>query len=123
MFTCRFQEKIPPYPKPSPIPNLTQTLPLNPHGGLFSGGGGGGVPDTVHVFFFFSFFHPRMKFHPYSSWDEISSQQKRVNSKRHFTIDRDKFIPGRVSSRVNSCEANCSQKRKMKQTFSGVPSV
>ena len=32
-----------------------------------------------------------------SSWDEISSRQKRVNSKRHFTIDRDDFVPERVS--------------------------
>ena len=30
----------------------------------------------------------------FSSWDEISSRQKRVNSKRHFTIDGDDFIPG-----------------------------
>ena len=30
----------------------------------------------------------------FSSRDEISSRQKRVNSKRHFTIDRDDFIPG-----------------------------
>ena len=30
----------------------------------------------------------------FSSWDEISSRQKRVNSKRHFTIDRDDFISG-----------------------------
>ena len=37
----------------------------------------------LHVFFFF-----------FSSRDEISSWQKRVNSKRHFTIDRDDFIPG-----------------------------
>ena len=29
-----------------------------------------------------------------SSRDEISSRQKRVNSKRHFTIDRDDFILG-----------------------------
>ena len=59
-------------------------------------------------------FHPEMKFF-FSSWDEISSlyfltgmstsrneissRQKRVNSKRHFTIDRDNFIPGRVLSR------------------------
>ena len=35
----------------------------------------------------------------FSSWDEISSRQKRVNSKRHFTIDRDDLIPGRVSFR------------------------
>ena len=33
-----------------------------------------------------------------SSRNEISSRQKRVNSKRHFTIDRNNFIPGRVSS-------------------------
>ena len=30
----------------------------------------------------------------FSSRDEISSRQKRVNSKRHFTIDRDDFMPG-----------------------------
>ena len=29
-----------------------------------------------------------------SSQDEISSRQKRVNSKRHFTINRDDFVPG-----------------------------
>ena len=47
----------------------------------------------LHVFF--SFFHPGMKCHPcLSSRDEISSRQKRVNSKRHFTIDRHDFIPG-----------------------------
>ena len=52
----------------------------------------------LHVFF--SFFHPGMKFHPcLSSRDENSFRQKRVNSKRHFTIDRDDFIPGRVSTR------------------------
>ena len=34
----------------------------------------------------------------FSSRDEISSQQKRVNSKIHFTTDRDDFIPGQVSS-------------------------
>ena len=28
----------PPDYKPNPIPNLTLTLPLTPHGGLFSGG-------------------------------------------------------------------------------------
>ena len=59
----------------------------------------------LHVFF--SFFHPGMKFHPcLSSRDEISSRQKRVNSKRHFTIDRDDFIPGRVSSRDEISRAN-----------------
>ena len=47
----------------------------------------------LHVFF--DVFHPRMKFHPcISSWDEISSRQERVNSKRHFSIDRDDLIPG-----------------------------
>ena len=34
----------------------------------------------------------------FSSRDEISSRQKRVNSKRHFTIDRDDFILEQVSS-------------------------
>ena len=32
-----------------------------------------------------------------SSQDEISSRQKRVNSKWHFTINRDDFVPRRVS--------------------------
>ena len=51
----------------------------------------------LHIFF--SFFHPGMKSHPcLSSHDEISSRQKSVNSKRHFTIDTDDFIPGRASS-------------------------
>ena len=55
--------------------------------------------DEVFTRLFF-FFHPGMKFHPcLSSQDEISSRQKRVNSKRHFTIDRDDFILGRISSR------------------------
>ena len=54
----------------------------------------------LHVFL--SFFHPGMKSHLcLSSRDEISSRQKRVNSKRHFTIDRDDFIPERIS-RVNT---------------------
>ena len=44
--------------------------------------------------------------------DEISSRQKRVNSKRHFTIHRDDFIRGRVSSRdeisrVNTLRGAC----------------
>ena len=42
--------------------------------------------ECLHVFYFF-----------FSSGDEISSRQKRVNSKRHSTIDRDDFILGRVS--------------------------
>ena len=59
----------------------------------------------LHVFF--SFFHPGMKFHPcLSSRDEILSRQKRVNSKRHFTIDRDDFILGRVSSRDEISRGN-----------------
>ena len=44
-----------------------------------------------------------------SSRDEISFQQKRKNTKIHFTIDSDDFIRGRVSStdeisRVNTLE-------------------
>ena len=59
----------------------------------------------LHVLF--SFFHPGMIDHScLSSRDEISSRQKRVNSKRHFTIDRDDFIPGRVSSRDEISRAN-----------------
>ena len=41
-----------------------------------------------------------------SQRDEISSRQKRVNSKRHYTIDRDDFTPGRVSSRDEILLAN-----------------
>ena len=48
----------------------------------------------------------------FSSWDEISSRQKRVNSKRHFTIDRDDFIPGRVSSWDEISGVNTLSKRK-----------
>ena len=33
-----------------------------------------------------------------SSRNEISSRQKYVNRKKHFTIDRDDFILGRISS-------------------------
>ena len=61
----------------------------------------------LHVFF--CFFHLCLfdEFIP----DEISSRQKRVNSKRHFTTDRNDFIPGRVSSpdeisRVNTLLQN-----------------
>ena len=66
----------------------------------------------LHVFF--SFYHPAMKSHPcLSSQDEILSRQKRVISKRYFTIDRDDFIAGRVSSwdaisRVNTLLLNVS---------------
>ena len=42
----------------------------------------------------------------FSSRDEISSRQKRVNSKRHFTIDRDDFIPGPVSSQDEISRVN-----------------
>ena len=41
-----------------------------------------------------------------SSRDEISSRQKCESSKRHFTIDRDDFIPGRVSSRDETSRVN-----------------
>ena len=59
----------------------------------------------LHVFF--SFFHPGMKFHPcLSSRDEILSRQKLVNSKKHFTIGRDNFILGRVSSRDEISRGN-----------------
>ena len=45
--------------------------------------------DEVSALLFFFIF---------SSWDKISSWQKRVNSKRDFTIDSDDLIAGRVSS-------------------------
>ena len=57
----------------------------------------------LHVFFSF-FFVPGWNFTPVfltgmsSSQVEISSWQQHVNSKRHFIIDRDDFILGRVSS-------------------------
>ena len=60
--------------------------------------------NCLHVFF--SFFHSGMKFHPcLSSRDEISSRKKRVNSRRHFTIDRDDFIPGRVRDEISRVNA------------------
>ena len=43
---------------------------------------------------FIPLFHPRMS----SFRDEISSWQKRVNSKRLFITDKDDFNPGRASS-------------------------
>ena len=53
------------------------------------------------------FFSSRDEIYPcLSSQDEISSRQKRVNSKIHFTIDRDDFIPGRVSSRDEISRVN-----------------
>ena len=64
----------------------------------------------LHVFFLF--FIPGWNFIPVflkgmsSSRDEISSRQKRVNSKRHFTIDRDDFVSGRVSSRDEISRVN-----------------
>ena len=61
--------------------------------------------DEVFTCLFLSFFHPGINFisvfltEMSSSRDKISSRQKRVNSKRHLTIDRIDFILGRVSSR------------------------
>ena len=49
-------------------------------------------PGCLHVFF--SFFHPGMKFH------------LGKHMQRHFTIDRDDFIPGRVSSRYEMSRIN-----------------
>ena len=55
--------------------------------------------DEMFTRLFFFFFIPGWNFMPVfltwmsSSQDEISSRQKRVNSKRHFTIDRDDFVP------------------------------
>ena len=64
-------------------------------------------PGTKCFHVFLNFFHPRMIFHPcLSSQDEISSRPERVNSKRHFTIDRDDFILGRVSSRDEISHVN-----------------
>ena len=64
-----------------------------------------GMKCCLHVFF--SFFHPGMKFHCcLSSRDEISSRQKRVNSKRHFSIDRDDFILGQNSFRDDISRVN-----------------
>ena len=51
----------------------------------------------TRLFFFFSSWNEISSC--LASRDEISSLQKRVNRKRHFTIDRDDFIRGRVSSR------------------------
>ena len=61
---------------------------------------------------FFIFFIPGWNFIPVfltemsSSGDEISSRQKYVNSKRHFPIDWDDFILGRVSSRDEISRVN-----------------
>ena len=64
-------------------------------------------PGMTCLHVFFSFFHSGTKFHPcLSSRDEISFRHKRVNSKRHFTIDRDDFIPGPVSSRYEISRVN-----------------
>ena len=60
--------------------------------------------DEVFTRLFCLFFIPGWNFIPAfltemsSSRDQISSRQKRVNRKRHLTINRDDFIPGRVSS-------------------------
>ena len=64
----------------------------------------------LHVFFLF--FIPGWNFIPAfligmsSSRDEISYLQKRVNSKKYFTIDRDIFILGWVSSRDDITQVN-----------------
>ena len=64
----------------------------------------------LHVFF--SFFILGWNFIPVfltemsSSRYEILSQQKRVNSKKHFTIDMVGFVPGRVSSRDEISRVN-----------------
>ena len=56
------------------------------------------ISSWDEVFTRLFFFLPRWNFIPVfligmsSSWDEILSRQKRVNSKRHFTIDRDDFM-------------------------------
>ena len=64
-------------------------------------------PGMKCLHILFSFFHPGMKFHRcLSSQDEISSRQKRVNCKRHFSIDKDDFILGRVSSRDEISRVN-----------------
>ena len=48
----------------------------------------------------FSFLSSWMKFHPSRfDQDEIPSQRKHVNSKRHFTIGRNNVIWERISSR------------------------
>ena len=58
--------------------------------------------EVFTLLFFFYFFHPGMKLHPclfdrnefIPGWNFISTK----TCKRHFSIDRDDFIPGRVSS-------------------------
>ena len=49
-------------------------------------------------------FHPGMNFSVFFAWmsssgDDILSRQKRINNKRHFIIDKDDFVAGRVSVR------------------------
>ena len=60
--------------------------------------------------------HPGMKKNSVYTWvssrNEISSRQKRVNSKRHFTIDRDDFVSRRVSSRDEISRVNTLLFRK-----------
>ena len=69
------------------------------------------IRQKIYIFIFILKFHPGMKclhvfFVFFSSRNEISSRQKRVNSKRHFTIDRDDFIPRQVSSRDEISRVN-----------------
>ena len=57
------------------------------------------ISSRDEVFTRLFFFRPCL-----SSRDEISPRQKRVNSKKHFTIDD--FIRGRVSSRDEISRVN-----------------
>ena len=64
----------------------------------------------MFTLFFFYFFHPRMKLHPclfdrnefIPRWNFISTK----TCKRHFSIDRDDFILGRVSSQDEFSRVN-----------------
>ena len=70
----------------------------------------------LHVFF--SFFSSRDEISSLSfTRDEISSRQKRVNSQRHFTIDRDDFIPGRVSSQDEISRVNTLLQKQPSRGF------
>ena len=68
--------------------------------------------DEVFTRLFFLFFIPGWNFIRVfltgmsPSRDKISSREKRVNSKRHFIIDRDDFVRGRVSSQDEISRVN-----------------
>ena len=70
------------------------------------------MPEWSVYTSFFLFLIPGSNFLPVfligmsSPQDEISSRQKRVNSKRHFTIDKDDFIPRQVLSRDEISRVN-----------------